>query len=430
MRVAILGGGIGGLSCAHYALNAGMQPVIFEAQDCYGALSSQFTHDGARLDCFHTPLLGSDSAVCGLIAELGLSNLLVWRRTETLAYLEGQRRPFATGGDLLRFELLSRRDRARAAFGTMWSARWRRYGVALDPVPASDWLRRLYGPRFFERLWEPLLIAKYGEYADLVPASLAWRLLSQHVGQQRAVRGYLRGGYAGLGRRLADSIEARGGQVRLKTPVAQVEAASNQIQLELVDGSQQTFDAVVSTLTLPDLAKIAGPELLARLPNSNLAYHGLVSAVVMTRAPLGAGHYATFCLDRSMPFSHAADAASVVPADCLGGYRPIYLWRRCAAHTRQYQAPDADVERDAIETLRTVYPTFDTSRVEAVRVFRASHVEPLWFVGAGDERPPVRIGTSRAYLCTVAQAYPRDPGSDTSVMLARETVQKLTRDAG
>ena len=48
-------------------------------------------------------------------------------------------------------------------------------------------------------------------------------------------------------------------------------------------------------------------------------------------------------------------------------------------------------------------------------VFRAPHVEPVWTVGYLRKRPAPRIGTSRVYLSTTAQAYPRVTAWNTSI---------------
>jgi hypothetical protein len=68
--------------------------------------------------------------------------------------------------------------------------------------------------------------------------------------------------------------------------------------------------------------------------------------------------------------------------------------------------------------------------VEAVYVFRAPYVEPAWTLGWLKRRPAPRVGTSRLYICTTAQAYPRVTAWNTSVGLARETVTALHADLG
>ncbi len=74
--------------------------------------------------------------------------------------------------------------------------------------------------------------------------------------------------------------------------------------------------------------------------------------------------------------------------------------------------------------MRALYPDFRPADVEDVYVFRAPHVEPVWTVGYLRKRPAPRVGDSRVYLSTTAQAYPRVTAWNTSVGLARETVDR------
>src|SRR5262245_16213163 len=112
MRVAILGGGIGGLSCAYYAQRAGLRATVFEASDRGGLLSQRFETGAHALDCFHDPLSRNDLALCGLLAELGLLHRMIWREVETAAYREGTVRAMESGEQPL-LRGLPRWDRLR-----------------------------------------------------------------------------------------------------------------------------------------------------------------------------------------------------------------------------------------------------------------------------------------------------------------------------
>jgi protoporphyrinogen oxidase len=118
----------------------------------------------------------------------------------------------------------------------------------------------------------------------------------------------------------------------------------------------------------------------------------------------------------------------VIPTEWTGGRHLVYLMNYCGADTDTYARPDELLKRQAIEGLAALYPGFDPAAVEAVYVFRAPHVEPAWTLGYLRKRPAPRVGTSRLYLCTTAQAYPRVTAWNTSVALARETVAALLGD--
>src|SRR5262249_28156073 len=92
--------------------------------------------------------------------------------------------------------------------------------------------------------------------------------------------------------------------------------------------------------------------------------------------------------------------------------------------------PDDLVKEQAVNGLCSLYPDFQPADVEALYVFRAPYVEPVWTVGYLQKRPLPRVGDSRVYLSTTAQAYPRVTAWNTSIALARETVSTLVADLG
>ena len=71
MRIAVLGGGVAGLACAYYLARGGHAPLVLEPSDALGQLGAPIVHEGLRIDRFSNPLRNSDTALCGLLADLG-----------------------------------------------------------------------------------------------------------------------------------------------------------------------------------------------------------------------------------------------------------------------------------------------------------------------------------------------------------------------
>ncbi len=120
----------------------------------------------------------------------------------------------------------------------------------------------------------------------------------------------------------------------------------------------------------------------------------------------------------------------MIPSEWIGGRHLVYVMNYCEVGSEPYQRPDELVKRQALDGLAAIYSNFRATDVENVYVFRAPYVEPVWSVGYLRKRPVPRIGQSRVYVSTTAQAYPRVTAWNTSVGLARETVDALIGDLG
>lgn len=425
-RIAVIGGGIGGLASAYFLAQRGYRPVLLEASDRLGGLATHFEHDGVALDRWYHVMLDSDADLCGLLAELGLSDRLTWRETGMGFYLGGRLYGFNTPADVLRFRALPLADRLRTGLGALYVTRGVRDGLPLDDMPVGDWLRRIFGRRVFDQIWAPLLRAKFGERFHSVPAYWVWNTLTREKNGSQEVKGYLRGGYAVLAAALQDAIVRAGGEVHLRHPVTALESDGDGVWIES-DGSRTRYDAAISTLPMPLLAGVARGAVAGAIPLPDLAYQGVVNAVVVSRQPLER-FYWTIVVDPRFPFQGVVETTHVIPPEWVGGRHLIYLMNYCDKESELYARPDETVRRQAIEGLCALYPRFTSSSVEAVHVFRAPHVEPAWTIGYLRQRPAPRVGDSRLYLCTTAQAYPRVTAWNTSVALARETVGAVHAD--
>lgn len=419
MRVAILGGGVAGLACAHYLAKSGHVPVVLEKSGWLGQFGGPIEHDGLRIDGFSNALRNSDTALCGLLGELGGLGRIAWRETSSAIGVRGSFYPVTSARDLLRSPGMAGLDRMRATLGLAYATQLKRYALHLDNVPASDWLQRVFGRRVYEAWWQPVLEARFGEYADEVPAYWAWRQLNAYQTGRREVFGYLRGGIGWLTERLRRSIESRGGEVRLHAEVSSVESSTTNCTIEL-DGSEERFDAVISTVAPGELAKVARARLAHELPNIDVPYQGRVTALIISRRRLS-NYYQSALIGENLPFQRVIEATHVISSESLGGRHLIYVRGECGPHTDDFKLPDDVVKKQAIDTIERWFPSYDTTGIEAVHVSRDPFAEPITLLGQRDRRLPTRIPNTRVLFCTSAQAYPRPVGWDSDVTLARET---------
>jgi protoporphyrinogen oxidase len=181
-RVAVLGGGIGGLASAHFLLKAGFTPVVLEASDRLGGLGTWFEHQGVHLDRYYHVILDSDAELCGLVQERSQAS---GARPGMGFRLGGKLYGFNSPLDLLRFRALSFPDRIRTGLGAAYITKIKKHGLDLDEVYACDWLRKIFGPKIYARIWEPLLRAKFGDRIDTVPAYCGTRSTARRTASKR-----------------------------------------------------------------------------------------------------------------------------------------------------------------------------------------------------------------------------------------------------
>lgn len=419
-RVAVLGGGMAGLASAHYAANAGYAVTLLDPGPCLGRDPGRLELcSGQHVERVPLRLDSGDTALCGLLADLGLLGRVSWHPTSSNALIDGQPQKIGSARDVLRQSRLGLARRMRAALGVAYSADLKNYALELDEVAASAWLPRVFGRHVYESTWRPMLERRFADLVDEVSAYWAWRLLHRMRSGAREVRGQIQGGAQVLYDRLRSSVEQRGGEMHLHADVTAVEADGKRVLLE-VDGTSRCFDALISTVTPEQLRKLARGALPARLPAESPEHLGRVTALVVARRPVTSSFETIAVGEHDEPFQTVFEPTNVVT-----GQRPtpalVYASYVCAAHTDAYRLSDDVIRKQAVEFLARSFPGFGPEHVEQVEITRQTEVEPVHTVGALARRPAPRIPETGILLCSSAQIHPRTPGWDAEVSLARET---------
>jgi len=84
-KVAIIGGGLSGLACAKYLVDAGHQPTVYEARDILGGkVSAWQDEDGDWIETGLHIFFGAYPNMMNLFSELQIQNRLQWKRHQMI----------------------------------------------------------------------------------------------------------------------------------------------------------------------------------------------------------------------------------------------------------------------------------------------------------------------------------------------------------
>ncbi|MEX2599899.1 MAG: FAD-dependent oxidoreductase, partial [Dehalococcoidia bacterium] len=171
MKVGVIGGGAAGLAAAYELGLRGHRAEVFEGAPFLGGQASTFPVNGVPVERGYHHLFRSDTAMIGLIEELGLGHQLRWIDSNVGYYLNGRLWKFTSPTDLLRFGPLPFPDRIRLGLTTLYLQK-RKEWRSLEQQTAIEWLRRNAGRKATEVIFEPMLRGKFGRYYDQI--SMAW----------------------------------------------------------------------------------------------------------------------------------------------------------------------------------------------------------------------------------------------------------------
>ncbi len=426
--VSIVGGGFTGLAAAYELALKGVQVTVLEAEADIGGLAAAFTVGGQKLDRFYHHWFTNDHDVMGLIDELGLSDRVEVSPTNTGVYYAHNFFKLSTPWDLLNFTPLGLRDRVRLGLLALRARRvtdWQH----LEAETAHEWLARLGGDSVYRVVWEPLLKGKFGPYADDISAVWFWNKLKLRGGSRG--RGgeerlaYFRGGFIALADALACKIRELGGRIEVDAPITAIDRSDCQWRLMSTNGIVSS-DRVVVTAALPLAANMirgwATQEYLDSL--ERIRYIGNVCLVLELDRSLSKTYWLNVN-DPSFPFVGVIEHTNFQRAEIYGGQHIVYL-SKYLPHTDGLYALSADEFLDyAFPFLKTMFPAIERGWIKAHHLWRARWAQPVVEKRYSALIPPEDGPVEGFHICSMAQIYPEDRGTNYAIRYGRRIGRRI-----
>ncbi len=284
MRVAIAGGGLAGLSCAKYLVDAGHTPVVLESQDVLGGLVAAWRdQDG---DWYETGLhifFGAYPNMLQLLKELGIEDRLQWKEHSLImnqpenpgvySRFDFPDIPAPINGVVAILgnnDMLTWEEKIKFGLGLLPAmVRGQSYVEEMDQYTWTEWLRKQNIP---ERVNEEVFIAMAKALNFIGPDEISAtilltalnRFLQERYGSKMA---FLDGSPPErLCQPLMEYITERGGEVYVQKPLKQIrlndDGTVREFLIRGLDGAPDevvTADVYVSAMSV-DVLKVLLPE--------------------------------------------------------------------------------------------------------------------------------------------------------------------------
>lgn len=424
--VAIIGGGLLGLTAAYRLARAGLRVCVYERDAQLGGLAGSTDLGGHRVDRYYHVVLPTDDRVRGLAADVGIGDdAFRFRPTGVGFYQGGRVTSMSSARELLTFPGLRAIDRARLV-SFVARCQLKRDFDDLESIALEDWLRKTCGSRLWEDLWRPLLDSKFDGQFDDLPATYLWARMRRASGTRdrsaREVMGTIDGGYQVLVDALAVAIVECGGEVRTSTPVRSVPSSGGRALGVVLDDGFRAHDWVVTTQLRPALEGVLAPELLTALGPDRNRYQGVVCLVLKLRRSISP-YYLLNITDRRIPLTTVVETTHVVDPERVGGTL-LYVPKYVRPDSPDLERSSAEIRHDYFGHVRTIFPGLDRSDVLAEQVARARVAEPVHVLGA-DPRTPDLFPAPGLAVASSAHVYPELVNGQAVVGVADRLVEGL-----
>jgi protoporphyrinogen oxidase len=422
-----------GVTLAYRLAKHGLRVTVYERGDNLGGLAGYMPYDGVRLDRFYHTILSSDMTMQTLIQESGVSDKLHFTATKQGFYDNGQQYPFNTPVDFLLFPPLNIFQRFRLGLQVIF-AQFENDWEKMDSIPVEDWLVRISGRGVYDKVWKPLLRAKFDSTSSDVPATYIWSRLRRMMGTRQGVTSkemmcYLENGYYTLIEGLAALAEGLGVAFHVRAPIEEIVIENGQAVGVRVGGQVERFDAVVSTLASPVLAGLipnAPPDFRALLAKQD--YLGVLCPLLILKERL-LPYYVLNITDESIPFTAVVETTNLIDPAHVKGHHLVYLPKYIAPDNEMANWPDEQVKTEWMKHFRRMFPQYPESNIVEFIVQRAKYVEPIRPMGTRGDIPPTRTPVSRLYMGNTVMIYPELGNGEAVTKFTLTLAEQVRQDA-
>jgi protoporphyrinogen oxidase len=431
--VVVIGGGFTGIAAAYDLARAGKSVTLVERDSELGGLGGTFEIlPGIRIEKFYHHWFNSDRAILGLIEELGLGSHVRALTSRTGLFYANTQFRLSSPWDLLNFTPLPVVDRIRTGILALRARRVNDWH-ALEEQSAADWLIALGGRKAYEVVWQPLLHGKFGVEAENVSAVWIWNKLKLRGGSRgkksKEELLYFDGGFQRVISAIEERLRSLDVRIHMSTAAESIDTQDGKVRsVTLAGGERLEASRVLATLPIPLYLPLV-PSLADhyRETAARIRFLGNVCLVLRLERSLSDTYWLNVA-DPSFPFVGIIEHTNFDSPANFNGEHIAYLSKYLPTSEPLYSMGDKEVFDYAFPFIQRMFPHFQRDWVRGYSVWRAPFSQPVVTKRYSALIPSLKTPIEGLFLCSMAQVYPEDRGTNYAVQYGRQAAKRMLQE--
>jgi len=435
MKIAILGGGITGLTAAYCLAKKNHQITVFEKEKILGGLASGFKAENWNwyLERTYHHLFANDKDILDFAKEIGFEKIFFKTPITASLFNNMTVYPLDSPIDLLRFPLLSLNQKLRTGIIIAF-LKFSPFLPLYEQQTSKEFLKKTMGKNVWNILWQQLFRGKYGDYAGIILASFIWARIKKRTKSL----GYVDGGFQTLINYLENKLKEFAGlpagrQVNVLTGY-EIEEIKKRGDKFIINNT--LYDVVISTLPTPILTKISQSifptDYLDKL--SKIKYLHALTLILETDKPILNKIYWLNISTPKIPIMGIIQHTNFIDKKHYGGKYITYLgW--------YLKHDDELMNMSNNELVSFVKPYLDeifisqfsifnqiqNSKFKILNsyVFRAPFAQPIFDKEFVKNKPDFITPIKNFFIANLDMTYPYDRGINYAVRLGKQVAELI-----
>ncbi|KKP62034.1 MAG: Amine oxidase [Candidatus Roizmanbacteria bacterium GW2011_GWC2_34_23] len=433
MKIAILGGGITGLTSAYYLAKDGHQVTILEKEKVLGGLASGFKSKNWNwyLERAYHHLFANDYDILNFAKEIDFDKIY-FRSPETSSLFGNEIRlrsssfdgqamkqsnnfsvyPLDTPLDLLKFPLLGFIDKLRAGLVILF--------LKLSPflsmykkMTSEEFLKKNMGIKVWNTLWQQLFRGKFGKYAGIISSSFIWARIKKRT----KGLGYVEGGFQIFISYLETTLKRLNVKTLKGYEVKNIEKRGEKF---IIDG--QTYDKIISTLPTPVMTKLTtnifSPKYLSHF--NKLKYLHAITLILETDKPiLDKTYWLNICTEK-IPFMILAQHTNFANKKNYNNNHLAYIGWYVDGDSKLLKMDKDELVKLVFPHLKKINPNCSIVSLFNSYMFKAPFAQPIFDQDFEKNMPTFKTPDKNFFIANLDMTYPYDRGTNYAVKLGKQ----------
>lgn len=427
MKVAIVGAGFTGLTAAYELAKTGHSVTLYERNRDIGGLAGDCTVASASIEKAYHHLFRTDTAILGLIDELGQGVSLSWHESKVGIVYRDQKdalhiEPFNGVKDILRFPAIPFIDRLRGGMVTFFLQKYTNWQTLIRER-ALPWMQKWAGQKFTGAIWAPMLKGKFDKYADKI--SMAWLWARIHIRANsrssifaKELLAYPDGGFITIANALVEKttsyLQAKnaGEWLKLATAIEKITYKNTKPQV-WVNGKAEEFDAILFTTPTEVAEKLLQTSITKK--ENTIDY---LSAVVLlfTSTQSLSSYYWHSITDAKAPFLVFLQHTNLI-SPAMYKDQQVYYIGAYVPNDHEYLAMQPEqIKKTWFKYVSELFPQFNEDRVGETHLFKFPYAQHIVDTNYQEKIVPYAVPNKpNTYISNFAQIFPQDRGTNYAV---------------
>jgi len=416
MKIAILGGGLTGLTASYYLAKKGHQITVFEKESILGGLTSGFKSKSWAwpLERTYHHLFASDTDILNFAKEIKFNKIFYQKPITASLYLK-KALPLDTPFDLLKFPYLSLVDRIRTGLVIAF-LKISPFLPFYEKLTSEDFLIKSMGKNVWNILWQELFRKKYGDYAGIILSSFIWARIKKRT----KALGYVKGGFQEFIDYIANKSKGLSVDILVNSEIKKIIKKNGQFIV-----NEKSFDKVISTLPTPVMTQLTKKIFKNNylLKFNKLRYLHAVTLIMETEKPILEKTYWLNVCNSKIPFMIFAQHTNFVDKKFYGNKHISYIgW--------YVDEKNPLLKMDKNEVLNFVLPHLNKIsklkfKISNFYLFKAPWAQPIFDKEFVKNKPTFITPDKNFFVANLDMTYPYDRGTNYAVKLGKDVANLI-----